>query len=369
MNSLHLPPDITALPRIAHFLYYPHPSPGLGAVVTNGLPCIFSLLTTPYPGFVVVVTNGFSCTFYLLSLHYGIGGSGYKWIALYLLLTTLPRDWGPWLQMDCLASFPCYPGPTPELYLLHAIPAHFHDWGRGYKWIALHILPDFTFLPGGWGPWLQMDCLAPFPCYPRPTPGWGAVVTNGLPCIFSFLSPPYSLFPCYPGPIPGLRVVTNGLSCTFFLLSPPYAGVGGHDYKWIALHHLLDITALTRFSAGHLSPIIPTPTTSYPMFGAVVLNGMPCNLSLLFSPYHGFVGRDYKWITLQLLPAIPALHRSGVVVINGLSCTFSQLSPPYPGVTGRGCKWNALHLFTAFPVLLRSLKPWLQMYRQAPIPC
>ena len=296
---------------LAHFPCYPCTT-GLGAVVTNGLPCTFSLPPCP-----------------------GIGVRGCKWIALHLFPAI------PALLRSCTFFM-----LSPPIFMIGAVvtnglpctfslilPSYPGVGDRGCKWIALHLFPAIPDLLRGGGPWLQMDCPASFPSCPRPTQ-W-----LQMECP--------ALFPCYPGPIPGLRVVTNGLSCTFFLLSPPYAGVGGHDYKWIALHHQLDITALTRFSAGHLSPIIPTPTTSYPMFGAVVLNGMPCKLSLLFSPYHGFVGRDYKWITLQLLPAIPALHRSGVVVINGLSCTFSLLSPPNPGLravvaNGMPCTFSLL---------------------------
>ena len=311
--ALHLFPTIPALLRgwgpwlqmdcPAHFPCYPRPTPGLGAVVANGLPCTFFLISPPYSG---VGGRGYKwITLQIFPTNHAlprICGCGYKWILLHIFpaipallrgsgqllqmdcpvpfLTALPQGWGPWSQMDCLAPFPCYPGPTPELHLFQAIPAHFHDWGRGYKWnvlhifpaipalsrgwshgykwnviylfpaslqsppyadvggrgykrIALHILPDNTFLPGGWESWLQMDCLAPFACYPRPTPGLGAVVTNGLPCIFSFLSPPYS-------------VVTNGMPCTFSLLSRPYPGVEGRSYKWIVLHIFHTIPALRR---------------------------------------------------------------------------------------------------------------------------
>ena len=266
--ALHLFPTIPALLRgwgpwlqmdcLAPFSYYPRPTPGLGAVVTNGLPCTFSLLTTPFSG---------------------VGGRGYKWILLHIFpaIPAILRGWGPWLKMDCLAPFSYYPRPIPGFgavvtngfsctYSLLS-PPYSEVGGRGYKRIALHLFPTNPAFLRVWGPWLQMDCLAPFSYYPRPTPGLGAVVTNGLPCTFSLLTLPYSgvggrgykwillhifpaipallrgwgpwlqmdcpaHFPCYPRPTPWMRaVVTNGLTCTFSLLSPSYSVAAGHGYK------------------------------------------------------------------------------------------------------------------------------------------
>ena len=175
-----------------------------------------------------MVINGLPCTYFLLSPPYsGVGGRGCKLIALHLFPTNpaLLRGWGLWLQMDCPAHFPYYPRPTPGLgaVVTNGLPCTFFLLsppysgveGRGYKWIALHIFPANNALPRIWGPWLQMDCLAPFSYYPRPTPGLGAVVTNGLPCTFS-------------------------------LLSKPYSGVGGRGCKLITLHLFPTIPALLR---------------------------------------------------------------------------------------------------------------------------
>ena len=127
----------------AHFPCYPRPTPWLEAMVTNGLPCIFSLLSTPYSG---------------------VGGHGYKLFDLHLLpdITALPRGWTPLLQVDCLAHFPRYPRPIlssepwlqmecPALSLLS--PPYPGDGSRGYKWIALHLFPKIPALTHGWGPW------------------------------------------------------------------------------------------------------------------------------------------------------------------------------------------------------------------------
>ena len=237
-TALHLFPTFPALIRgcgpwlqmdcPAHFPCYPRPTPGLGAAVTNGLPCTFFLLSPPYSGLGAVVANGLPCTFFLLSPPYsGVGGRGCKWIALHLFPTipALLRGWGPWLQMDCPAPFSYYPRPTPGLMAAVAngltctffllSPPYPGVWVRGYKWIALHPFPTIPALLRYWGPWLQMDCPAHFSHYPRPTPGLGVLVANGLPC-------------------------------TFFLLSPPYSGVGGCGYKWIALHPFPPIPALLR---------------------------------------------------------------------------------------------------------------------------
>ena len=296
--ALHIFPAIPALLRgwgpwlqmdcLAPFSYYPRPTPGLGAVVANGLPCTFFLLSPRYSG---------------------IGGRGYKWIALHLFPTNhaLLRGWGPWLQMDSLAHFPCYPCNTPWLgaVVKNGLPCTFFllsppysgFWGRGYKWILLHIFPAIPALLRGWGPWLQMDCLAPFSYYPRLSPGLGAVVTNGLPCAF-------------------------------FLLSPPYSGVGGRGYKWTALH------------------LFPT--------NPALLRGW---------------GPWLQMDSLAHFPCYPCTSPGlGAVVTNGLPCTFSLLSPPYSVDAGRGYKWTDLHIFPAIPVLLRRCGPWIQMNCPAPFP-
>ena len=438
--ALHLFPAIAALLRgwgpwlqmdcLAPFSYYPRPTPGLGTVVTNGLPCTFFLLSPPYSG---------------------VGGRGCKWTDLHLFPTipALFRGLGSWLQMDCPAPFSYYPRPSPGLGTVDAngLPCTFSYYprptpvlgavvtnglpctffplsppysgvgGPGCKWIALHLFPTIPALLRGWGLWLQMDCPAPFSSYPRPTPGLGAVVANGLPCTFFLLSPPYSgvggrgykwialhLFPTIPTllrgrgtwlqmdylapfsyylcPTPGLgAVVTNGLPCTFFLLSPPYSGVGGRGFKWIALHIFPTIPALPRGWGPWLQMDFLAPFSYYhrltPVFGAVVTNGLPCTFFLLSPPYSGVGGCGYKWIALNIFPAIPTLLRGwgpwlqidclapfsyyprptpwlGAVVTNGLPCTFSLLSPPYSGVGGRGYKWTALYLFPTIPALLRG---------------
>ena len=78
-----------------------------------------------------MVTDGLPCTISLLSPPYSeVRGRSYKGIALHLLpaISALPRLLGPWFQIDCSAPFPCYPA------LL---------WGSG--------------------PWLKIDCPAPSP--------------------------------------------------------------------------------------------------------------------------------------------------------------------------------------------------------------
>ena len=88
-----------------------------------------------------MITNGLPCTFSLLSPHYPVvGGRSYKWIALHL--------------------FSCYPHPTPGMR------------GRGYKWIALYLFAAYPALPQDWEPWLQMDCLHLYPAIPALPRGW-----------------------------------------------------------------------------------------------------------------------------------------------------------------------------------------------------
>ena len=121
--ALHLFPDIPALSRVrSHgykwnalpFPFYPCPTPGMEAVVTDGLwavvtndcPAPFLCYPHPTPWLGAVIANGLSFTCPLLSPSYpGVGGRGYKWIVLHLFLN-YPRS-NPGLRTVVSNGLPC----------------------------------------------------------------------------------------------------------------------------------------------------------------------------------------------------------------------------------------------------------------------
>ena len=84
---------------------------------------------------------------------------------------------GPWLQIDSRALSPCCYRPTPGLGALVTsrlhVPCTLSLLLPPCPGVGL-LFPAILALLQGWWPCLQMDCPAPFLCYPRSTPGLGS---------------------------------------------------------------------------------------------------------------------------------------------------------------------------------------------------